>query len=369
MKKICFVIPRAYYLFNPKIKGAEDKVGGAQKQAFLLSTSLAQDKNFDVHFLVADFGQAKLEIIQGVNLHKSFHFSENIFKKTKKLLKTLKKINADIYIFRSADIGVAFTIFYIKSFLKKRVLYMIASDVETTRKQQKKHSGKTSALAMQYVYNKADIVTAQTKQQAKLFEQDRKREINAIIKNIFLFKENQTINHAKKNTVLWVGRLSKIKNPHTFIHLAKKFPKEQFVMIAPIVRDFIEYGEKIQEEAKKTKNIELINYVKPIEINNYYKKAKIYVITSELEGFSNTMAEAMMAKCSILSYNVNPDNILNNYECGFCANKNIKKFNSHFEKLNANNNLREKFGQNGANYIKENHQESNIISKFKILLK
>lgn len=368
MKKLCFVIPRAYYLFNPNISGAEDKVGGAQKQAYLLSIGLAEKEKFNVNFLVADLGQPDNEEIKGVKIWKSFNFSDNIFKRTIKFIKTIKKINAETYIFRSADIGVAFAIFYIKTFLKKKVLYMIASDVETTKKQQIKHSGKTSALAMQYVYNKSDIITAQASQQAYSFEQDRKRKPNAIIKNIYSFKESEQINHQEKNTILWVGRLGKIKNPQIFINLANKFSKEKFVMIAPIVRDYIEYGEKIQNEARKVKNLKLVNYVKPTEINEYFKNAKIYVLTSELEGFSNTMAEAMMSECAVLSYNVNPDNILNVYECGFCANNDTEKFLHDFEKLNSDSKIRIRFGKNGANYIKKHHNKESIIENFANLL-
>jgi len=370
MKKVCFVIPRAYYLFNPNIIGAEDKVGGAQKQAYLISKALAKNKNFNVNFLVANFGQANFEEINGVKIWKSFRFSENILKKTIKLLKTLKKINADTYIFRSADIGVAFAVFYTKIFLKKKVLYMIASDVETSKALQKKHSGLVSALAMQYVYNKSDIITAQTQQQASFFEQNRNRKPNKVIKNIYSFKENSNANHKEDKLItLWVGRLNKIKNPQIFINLAKKFPNEQFIMIAPVMRDYIEYGNKIQKEAKKIKNIKLINYVKPTEIYKYYNRAKIYTITSEMEGFSNTMAEAMQAECAILSYNVNPDDILNEFECGFCADKSINRFHLDFERLNVNINLRGKFGKNGAKYVMENHKEEIIIKKFTNLFK
>lgn len=365
--KICFVIPRAYYLFNPDISGAEDKVGGAQKQTYILSTSLAEDTNFEVHFCVADFGQDDIEERNNVKLWKIFNFSDNILKRTRQLIKTFRKINADIYIFRSADVGVAFAVFYIKLFLKKRVLYMLAADAETTKEKQKKYSGSVTALAMQKVYQKADIITAQTQQQSDIFEKDRKRKPDAIIKNIYTSEVKEPVNHEEKNIILWVGRLNIIKNPHIFLNPAKKYPNEQFVMIAPVVRDHIDYGNKIHKEAKQIKNLKLIDFVSPIEINEYYKKAKIYVLTSELEGFSNTMAEAMTAECPVLSYNVNPDDILNKYKCGFCADKNINKFYNYFEKLNNDFELRKQFGQNGANYIKENHQKEQIIDNFKKL--
>ncbi|NOZ35167.1 MAG: glycosyltransferase family 4 protein [Chlorobi bacterium] len=368
MKKICFVIPRAYYLFNPDIQDAKDKVGGAQKQSFLLSTSLADDNSFDVHFIVADFGQLEFEEIKNVKLHKSFNFSANIFKRIIKLLKTLKKINADIYIFRSADIGVAFAVLYIKMFLHKKILYMLAADAEATKKRQKHHNGYLTSLAMQIVYKKADIITAQTQQQSDIFERNRNRKPNAKIKNIYNVENNKQIISDEKNTILWVGRLAKIKNPKLFIKLAERYPNERFVMIAPVVRDHIEYGNTIQEKAKKINNLKLINFVNPENINEYYGKAKIYVLTSYLEGFSNTMAEAMIAECPILSYNVNPDNILNDYKCGFCTDKNIDKFYVDFEKLNSDFELRKQFGKNGLKYIRDNHQKEQIIKKFISLL-
>ena len=368
MKKVCFVIPRAYYLFNPEASNAKDKVGGAQKQAYLLSTGLAEDENFDVHFLVADFGQANFEIKNNVKLHKSFNFSKNIFNKAFRLLKTLKKINAEIYFFHSADAGVAFAVFYVKTFLKKTVFYLIASDAELSSSLQKKYSGFFTEFFMKFIYKNADILAAQTKQQAILFEKNRKRKPDFILKNIFLNKHLKEKKYDKNSTILWIGRLAEIKKPELYLNLAKKYPEKTFVMIAPVVLEKKEYGKKIQKQAEKINNLQYIDYVKPSEIYDYCEKAQIYVMTSEFEGFSNTMAEAMQAKCPILSYNVNPDNILYKFECGFCAEKNIEKFYSDFEKLLKNTEICKTFGKNGANYIAENHRKEQIIDSFKKLL-
>lgn len=369
MKKVCFVQARAYYLFNPNTKNASNKVGGAQKQMYLLSLALAEDNNFNVHFLVADFGQKKRELVENVSIWKSFSFSQNIFVKLRKLLQTLKQIGADIYIFRSADIGVAFAIFFVKNILRKKVLYMLASDIELTFQTQKNHSGFISAKAMQWVYKNTDILlTAQTKTQKNILLKNRGRQANEIIKNIYTKNINSNRKLNKKNTILWVGRLTENKKPDLFIELAKKYPNEKFIMIAPIVRDFIKFGEKTQSKIKAVKNITLINYVKPNEIFSYYINAKIYVLTSEFEGFSNTMAEAMIAKCPILSFNVSPDKILEEYNCGLNANNRLEDFYLFFKNLNSNAELRTVLGENGANYIKENHQKNIITSKFKDLL-
>ncbi|NPA68896.1 MAG: glycosyltransferase family 4 protein [Chlorobi bacterium] len=367
MKKICFVIPRAYYLFNPKISDAGDKIGGAQKQAYLLSTESARNPDFDIHFITADFGQKNFEQIKNVKLHKTFDFNENIIARSRKLASALKKINADIYIFRSASAGTATAAAYTKKILQKKVIYMLAHDTEVSEKLQRKHSGPITAKLMNFVYKNADIITSQTEFQAESFKKFRNRQTE-IIKNIFTPNKLENLQHADRKTILWVGRLSKTKNPELLFTLAKDFPEEQFVMIAPVVRDFKKYGEKIRQKAEKIKNLTYIKYVSPDKIDDYYTQAKIYLITSESEGFSNTAAEAMKAKTPVLSFAVNPDNILNKYKCGLFAGKNIKKLYADFEKLIKNSELRKKLGENGADYIKNHHDKEPVLKKFEEIL-
>ncbi len=359
VKKTCFVVPRAYYLFNSEIKNISDKVGGAQKQAYLLSKELVRNNSFDVHFCVADFGQNKIEKHDNVTIWKSFNFNDFIIKRIINLLKTLKKINADIYIFRAADAGVALATLYISFFLRKKNFYMLAHDDETNFKKLKKISGFLTAFTMSFTYKYADVISVQSQEQYNLFTKHRKRKPDAIVKNII------TVNNEfekSENYILWVGRLDKFKNSELFLKLAEKFPKENFVMIAPVVRDFIEYGNTIKKQTKSIKNLKYIDFVKPDEIEKFYLKTKIYVITSESEGFSNTMAEAMANKCPVLSYNVNPDNILKN--AGFCANGSIEKFYKYFDEFLQNSKQRKEFGKNGYKYLKNNHNTSLIIDKF-----
>ncbi len=365
-KKLCFVQPRAYYLFNPKADNFADKIGGAQKQSYLYSIELAKHKKFDVHFITANFGQSDLEVIDNVKVWKSFNFQDNILKKTLDLFQILKKIDANICIFRSADIGVAIAIFYIKLFLRKKVLYMIAGDAEVSFKQLKQKSGFLTALAMPFVYKYADFISAQSQTQSALFAKYRKRKPDIVLRNIINLPE--TAQNKKKQEILWMGRLDKIKNPELFIELAKKYPNEQFVMIAPIVQDFVEYGENIKNKAAQTDNLKYIDYVLPNKTDEYYQKAKIYVISSFSEGFSNTMAEAMANNVPVLSYNVNPDNIFDRYKIGYCAEGNKDKFFEQFESLLNNHWLSEKLGNNGRIYLEKNHNKAVIIKKITDIL-
>ena len=51
---ICFVMPKAYCLFNPEVEGV---FGGSEVDLYYLSTELAKDEDYHVSFIVADYGQ------------------------------------------------------------------------------------------------------------------------------------------------------------------------------------------------------------------------------------------------------------------------------------------------------------------------
>ena len=98
MKKICFIGLKAYQLFNPKIKST---FGGAEVQLSLLAKEFAKNKNLNIHFMVADYGQKDIETYGGVKVWKSLNFKDKTLKQIKDFFRIFKKINADIYIQRT----------------------------------------------------------------------------------------------------------------------------------------------------------------------------------------------------------------------------------------------------------------------------
>jgi len=362
MIKICFVVPRAYYLFNNQAKDIADKIGGAQKQTYLLSLELASINNFDVNFIVADFGQNKIEKYDNVTVYKSFNFKHNILKRFNNLFKTIKQVNADFYIFRASDLGVAIFIFFVKKYFRKKVIYMIAHDSETNFKNHKKISGFWGAFLMQKAYKIADKITAQSVQQFDLFYNNFNKKPDVIIKNIIDLENN--LENYVRDKILWIGRLDKFKNPEIFLKLIDKFPNNKFVMLAPIEYNSIDYGLNLQKIIKSKSNIEYIEFVQPTEIYMLYQQAKIYVMTSEAEGFSNTMLEAIANVCPILSYKVNNDNIFDNQKIGFCANGELELFYKYFNILNNNFFETPDFKAECENYLNKNHNKTEIIENF-----
>jgi glycosyltransferase involved in cell wall biosynthesis len=243
---------------------------------------------------------------------------------------------------------------------------MLASHVEIFFKNLRSATNLPSALSMGFVHKMADRITAQNMQQKELFEQNRKRKVDAIIPNVI---EDITShdNDRNRDLILWVGRSVPLKRPELFLIQAKSFPDEKFVMICPPSFD-TDYYNHIRAQAELIPNLEFIEYVAPAEMHDYYLRSKIYLLTSEAEGFSNTMMEAMISGTAIVSLSVNPDHIFEQYKLGLYSNNKIGEFETNVGLLINNPEKCKVLAQNAKDYLAIKHIGAEIIEEFKKLL-
>jgi len=240
---------------------------------------------------------------------------------------------------------------------------MMASDSEIHFSTLNNKSGFFTAFFMKLAHKYVDLLSVQNTNQFISLNKQRKQKKIELIKNVIQTKVVIQKNN-KKEIILWVGRLHPIKQPEIFLELAKKYPSKIFVVIAPNVPEFFKYGKKIIQQINRIKNIKYIEYVEADKIIEYYKQSKIYVLTSHKEGFSNTMMEAMAAKCAVLSLNVNPNNIFEDKKNGICSNGNKNLFFQYFDKLLNESEFAANLGINAQKYIVKNHNAKQISDKF-----
>ena len=107
--------------------------------------------------------------------------------------------------------------------------------------------------------------------------------------------------------ILWIANFLPRKNPHLFMELAKKIPNEKFVMIGGD-RD-PRFKEDIMNLAEKVPNLEIKGYLPFKEANKEFRKAKLFVNTSNYEGFSNAFLQAWSYATPVISF-VDPDNLI-----------------------------------------------------------
>ncbi|MBW2978003.1 glycosyltransferase family 4 protein [Candidatus Woesearchaeota archaeon] len=361
--KICFVSTFAYPLFNPKCKRT---FGGSEVQMYLIAKELAKDKKFDVNFIVADFGQRKTEKYFDVKVHKSYPVAKKIINYIRGpfvLYKVLRKINPDFVIQRSAAPETGICAFYCKKYNKK-FIYSIAHEIDI--------NGEFAAKGIfgkmyNYGLNRTDYIIAQNYGQIKLLNRWK----NKIIRNIKVVKSGYEIETMKikvKEFVLWIGRSDKWKRPDIFLDLAEDFPYEKFIMVLPKSSQK-KFWKNVSKRAKNIENVEFFENVSFNKINEYFKKAKVFVNTSKYEGFPNTFVQAAKNKTPILSLNVNPDNFLNKYKCGFVCNDNFNLMKNKLDLLLKNKRIYNAFSKNAFDYAKKKHNIKKIIKYWKEVIK
>lgn len=353
--RVCFIAPKAYPLFNPAVKGV---LGGAEVDLYFLATELAKDKNFVVTFITADYGQEETETIEGVSIIKSLDFKKNVLAGALQVWRAMRQADTDIYILKTVSPGVPLAAMFCR--LHRKILaYRTASTEECDGTYAGRHF--FLGRAFNWSLRQAGIIFTQN----AVDKESLQRTIGlsaVVIPNGHILP---TLQQYQRETILWVGRSDKIKRPGLFIDLAGKMPDEKFVMICPRATGDEKY-EELLARAGYVKNLQFIKYVPFREIDSCFQRAKVFVNTSESEGFPNTFIEACNYAVPILSLKVNPDGFLDKYNCGHCCEDRFAKLIDSLKFMLAENRFVGP-GKNARRYAEQNHDIRKIAGEYKKL--
>ncbi|MFC1739619.1 glycosyltransferase family 4 protein [Planctomycetota bacterium] len=353
--KICFVAPKAYPLFNPDVKGV---FGGAEVDLFLLATELAKDDAFEVSFITADYGQDKFENIQGVRVIKSLALEKNPLSGTIKIWRAMKNADARIYFQETASEGT-FLVGLFCRLHKRKFVYRTAHKNECDGTYLKKYFWVGKAFRWSLHQAAQNIVQNETDKE----NIHRTTGVDSIaIKNAHHLP---ILSDTQRDIVLWVGRSAEFKRPQLFLDLAEQITDEKFTFICPRATNDQNY-EQLVARAEKIKNLNFIPHVDFAKIDDYFQRAKLFLCTSTGEGFPNTYVQACKNGAPILSLRVNPDNFLNENDCGICADGDWDRFVNEFTTLIKSERLQQ-LGKNARKYAEDKHDIKKIVQVYKKL--
>ncbi|WP_033915697.1 glycosyltransferase [Campylobacter sputorum] len=174
----------------------------------------------------------------------------------------------------------------------------------------------------------------------------------------------------KENIILAAGRLEIFKGFDVFLKslslIDKNLLKNWKIIIAGdgILRD------ELENLAKELNlKVEFLGFVK--DIQTYYEKSKIVVVTSRAEGFCNILMESIFFDCARISTDciAGPSELIKDDFDGYlCEVDDEKMIANRLENLMKDEDLRDKFVQN-ANFRRESFLVENIGKKWINLIK
>jgi glycosyltransferase involved in cell wall biosynthesis len=353
--KVCFIAPKAYPLFNPDIKKV---FGGAEVDLYFLATELAKDESFAVSFITADYGQQDIETIENVRIIKSLDFNKNPLTGATRIWRAMHTADSQIY-FQEAVSWGTFLVSLFCSSHKRAFVYRTANQGECDGTFLRGQRLLTKAFA--WSLRKAGTVIVQN-------EIDKENLYDSVGIDSIVIPNGQRLpesDHKERDTVLWVGRSTHLKRPELFIKLAQNFPDQKFTMICQQATGDKNYKGLI-DEADKVNNLQFIRAVPFAEIGNYFQRAKVFVNTSDSEGFPNTFIHACNCATPILSLKINPDDFINRHNCGLSCDDDWQRMIQSLREMLVDQRYL-KMGENGKKYVEEHHDLTKIIKQYKEL--
>lgn len=357
MIKVGFISTLAYnYFFPGKIKQA-----GGHTRIYHLAKKLASIPGFEVTCITGDFGQPDIIVKDGVKLVKSQ--ISNPFALFS-VLKTLKKLNLDIYVDVYASPRL-FLLYILKKFFGIRYAFLTGSDADVDGSYRYIENGFYYSAYLKGLKN-ADAIICQTPLHVKLLRKNFNLSSDLVISPYLDIKRSKQ--SVQKDSIIWIGRAASYKNPMLFIDIVKSFPNLNFVMIcnhSDYDDGFMDYMAQNQCDYP---NLEFLEYADNVEVHVRLEKAKLLVNTSDFEGFPNTFIEAAMHRTPVLSLNCNPNNMLTAHRAGvYCMGNRSVLYEKIRELYHGVWDL-EEFGSRAFDYAFKSHQIDNSVKRISSIL-
>lgn len=361
MKRICFISLTAYGYFNEEVPAD----GGAERQFHLISTNLTDQ--FDVHFVVGDYGQPQIENQDGVTLHRAYRPAPSASKLERgkqiaELFQILRQVDADVYLTRCSPRKLA-VIFPLLTVLRKPLVYHIAVD---TRVKKSKYNSGIRKRVYKNSLPRISKVIAQTPYQA---EQLRTHwDISSTIIPNGYPPANIVDLHDSREHFLWVGRLKREqKRPHLYLDLAEQFPDQKFVLIGDGQKNA--YTDKIIKRASDMPNVVCTGWVPPSEIHQYYREAIALINTSTSEGFPNVFLEAWRFATPVIGLYINPERFLkNDASSSSYAENDFESLVNITKRMTESPDIRRELGVRGMKSFNDKYHIEKVVDSYQSLI-
>lgn len=317
MPSICFVGLDNYPVLNPRAGG--DYFGGESVQQTLLARAYVA-AGWEVHMLVKDHGQAPNEVIDGIRVHTAYDERDGVpvlrfvHPRATGILRALTAADADVYYQSCAGMITGLTAWHAAR-RGRRFVFRVAHDTDCIPGQQLIRFWRDRKL-YEYGLKRADFISAQGEHQRGLLRQHYALESTPIPMAVELPRE--ALDGDRDVDVLWVNNLRDFKRPELVPELARALGRWQLAMIGGAVPGFEPLYEQVRAQAEQTANLAMLGAVPYHEVNTYFARARVFVNTSDSEGFPNSFLQAWIRGVPVVSF-FDPDGLIARHGLGIAV--------------------------------------------------
>jgi glycosyltransferase involved in cell wall biosynthesis len=115
--------------------------------------------------------------------------------------------------------------------------------------------------------------------------------------------------HERDIDVLWLTNIRPHKHADLLLDLARRMPQVTFHMVGGPVGGHEQHFDVIERAARALPNVRFNGFVPYHETAPFYERARLFVSTSEMEGFPNSFLQAWARGTPVVSY-FDPDRLI-----------------------------------------------------------
>ncbi len=286
-------------------------VGGAELQQTLLAKALAR-QGYKVTMVVADYGQADGAEWDGIKTYKAYRPSAGIpvlrfiHPRWTGLWAAMKRARADIYYTSCAGALLGQVVLFARR-AGARVIFRIASNSDCDPASLLIRYGRDKWL-YRYGLRHADLVLAQTPEQSKALLKNFRRDSRVVPS--LTESHGRRLGFAERDIgVLWVGNIRALKRPELILEAARKLPRLEFHIIGGPMPGSEALYEQVRAQALTVPNVRFHGPVPYHDVGEFYERARVFVGTSEIEGFPNTYLQAWARGTPVVAF-LDPDRLI-----------------------------------------------------------
>jgi glycosyltransferase involved in cell wall biosynthesis len=290
---------------------ARGGVGGAELQQTLLAKALAA-QGYDVAMVVADLGQPDGAVWDGIKTYKAYRPEAGlpllrfVHPRWTGLWAAMKRARADIYYTSCAGALLGQVVLFAQLHGAK-VVFRVASNSDCDPGSLLIRYWRDKRL-YRYGLRRADLVLAQTPEQQQALLKNFRRD-SRVVPSMTEANGRRPGFEQRDIAVLWVGNIRALKRPELLLEAARKLPQLAFHIIGGPMPGSESLYEAVRAAALQIPNVRFHGPVPYHDVGEFYERARVFVGTSEIEGFPNTYLQAWARGTPVVAF-LDPDQLI-----------------------------------------------------------
>jgi glycosyltransferase involved in cell wall biosynthesis len=358
--KICIVGLDDY----PQLANLKDAkyVGGESVQHVLLARAW-RDLGHEVSMIVHDHGQGRDTYVEGIRAVAPYARDEGLpvlrfaHPRLTGMIGAMHEIDADVYYQSPAGAATGITAWFCRRH-GKRFIMRVASDLACIPGKQLIRFWRDRKI-YEYGVRNADLIVAQSEQQRSLLQQNYGVKSEVLDMAVEMPSGPQP---EKDIDVLWVANFRPVKRPEVVLDLARRLPNVRFTMAGGALPGAEEYYQEMRKAASELPNVTFPGAVPYAEVGEYFSRARIFLNTSQIEGFPNTFLQAWVRNVPVVTF-FDPDSLVKQRQLGRTA-ANFDDMVDAIESLLNDEAERQRAGERARTYAVAQFGATHIASRY-----